>query len=79
MFEDSVDEMEGELEEDDESEEDLEVANLFVTPPAASPPTYDRATERPCRPALRRSRRSASDGGSPLVGGLPYTGRPFCE
>jgi len=70
---------EEELEGQEDEEVDLEVAALFATPPAAVPQHPDRATERPRRPALRRGRRSASTGGSPLMGGLPYTGRPFCE
>jgi len=62
-----------------EDEEDLEVWQLFRTPPAADSPPRERASERPRRPALRRSRRPTSEGGSPLAGGLPYTGRRFCE
>ena len=66
-------------EESDEDDEDLEVALLFATPPAATLQRRDSSLERPRQPLLRRSRRTASDGGSPLTGGLPYTGRPFCE
>jgi len=57
----------------------FEVADLFATPPAVAHPQQDPLAERPRRPILRRSRRSSSEGGSPLVGGLPYTGRFFCE
>lgn len=67
------------LGQETEEEVDIEVASLFATPPAASSPPAERATERPRRAALRRSRRPTSEGGSPLAGGLPYTGRPFCE
>ena len=73
------DDLESAQESDPEDEEDLEVWQLFRTSPAAGSPPQERASERPRRPALRRSHRSASTGGSPLVGGLPYTGRPFCE
>ena len=73
-------EQDGQLPEREmEEEEDLEVAILFATPPAVASPPLERATERPRRPALRRSRRPTSEGGSPLAGGLPYFGRPFCE
>ena len=58
----------------DEEAEDSEVTALL-----ASPLRRDSSLERPRRPSLRRSRRTASDGGSPLVEGLPYTGRRFCE
>jgi len=60
-----------------------ELAALFLTPPVANISLRrDSSLERPSRSQHRRSRRSrrtASDGGSPLAGGLPYTGRPFCE
>ena len=68
-----------EEDEEDGSEVDMEVAALFATPPVSSPNQEDPALGRPRRPALRRSHRSGSTGGSPLVGGLPYTGRRFCE
>jgi len=73
-------EREEELLEQEEGEEvDIEVAYLFATPPAAASPPLYRASERPRRPTLRRSRRPTSEGGSPLNLGLPYSGRPFCE
>ena len=72
---------EDELEEDEPEEDDaeVEVPHLFATPPAAASPPPLRATENPRRPRLRRSRRPTSEGGSPLAGDLPYSGRPFCE
>lgn len=79
LEEDTLEEDELEENELEEDEVDLEVAHLFNTPPAAAPPPPLRATERPRRPVLRRGRRPSSEGGSPLAGGLPYTGRFFCE
>ena len=55
----------------DKGEEEIELA-----PPLASPIRRDSSLERPRRP--RHTRRS-SDGGSPLIKGLPYTGRRVCE
>ena len=57
----------------DEGELEIELA-----PPLASPMRRDSSLERPGRASLRRSRRTASDGGSPFLR-LPYTGRPLCE
>ena len=65
---------------DGEDEADLDVASLFLSPPVAEGSLRrEPSLERPSRPAHRRSRRTASVGGSPLLGGLPYTGRPICE
>ena len=64
--------------EDREDRMDLGLGALFFSPPAAERSLRrEPSLERPQR--LRRSRRTASDGGSPLAGGLPYTGRRFCE
>jgi len=73
-------EVDEELSEPEKEEElDIEISFLFATPPAVVSPPHERATEGPRRPASRRSRRPTSEGGSPLAGGLPYTGRRFCE
>ena len=63
----------------EEDEEDREVAEILASQPVAASTPRDGSLDRGKRPATRRSRRTASDGGSPLTGGLPYTGRPFCE
>lgn len=65
--------------EDEEDDDDLEVAHLSASQPIVTPPLLEEPRGRSRRPVLRRSSRSASTGGSPLVGGLPYTGRPFCK
>ena len=63
-----------------EDEADLELARLFLSPPVMEGALRrESSLERPSRPAHRRSRRTASVGGSPLSGGLPYTGRRICE
>ena len=59
---------------------DQEAAALLDSPPGASiSPRREQSLDRARRPSTRRTRRAASDGSSPLAGGLPYSGRPFCE
>jgi len=63
----------------EEDEESAELAVILAARPVDASTPREGSLDRGRRPATRRSRRTASDGGSPLTGGLPYTGRPLCE
>lgn len=72
----SADEGEDEGEED---KENVDPAVFFVAQPVGASTPREASLDRGRRPSTRRSRRTSSLGGSPLSGGLPYTGRPICK
>ena len=67
------------LEMAERDEEDPELVAILANRPVAVSTPREGSLDRGRRPRTRRSRRAASDGGSPLAGGLPYTGRPICK